>query len=254
VQVNLTSGNYTVPGGKPFGGAFLAGNTASGGWGATVSLGSANISSVVGTGGGDVFIVGSGDNVQGNGGNDLFVINGGNNTLTAGNGTQSTFLFIGAGGNNVLNGGGNATVDFSQSGNAVTVNLQQNFASGGFGGGNQTLHGILNIIGSTGGHSVLIASAPNATVIGLGASDFLEAGPQGRDILINQGPSGDTFCAQSSCASSGTVAGGGDTLIATQSTSGNFFFAKNGAVDVIEEAPNPLNTLVTDPNDQIVIV
>ena len=54
--------------------------------------------------------------------------------------------------------------------------------------------------------------------------------------------------------SGGTIAGGGDTMIATRGGSQNYFFAQNNSIDTIEEAAGAPNTLVTDPNDKIQIV
>jgi hypothetical protein len=259
IEVNLGSTTFSVPAGEPGFGVSMAPESASGGWapapGDSANLASAGITNVIGTSGADILVAGTGDNIAGNGGNDLFVVNGGNSTLTAGSGTHSIFLFAAgsANGNNVINGGGNSTVDFSQTTSTVNVNLQSKQATGGF-GGFQQLNGILNIVGARASHDVLIG-ATGGTITGLGTSDFLQSGPGGGNTLINDGSFGDTFCAQSSCASGGTVAGGGDTLIAIQSTSGNAFFTKNGAVDTIEErGPTPANTLVTDPTDKIVIV
>jgi hypothetical protein len=262
VLVNLSTNQTTVPAGnpvapEPFANKTLAPQTANGGWGAVVDLSQANIRQVIGSGFGDVFVTGStGDNISGNGGNDLFVIVSGNNTLVAAPGSNSRFLFDdGAGSNNVLNGGGLSTIDFSQSGNAVTVNLQSGQATGGF-GGTQALSGILNIIGSTGSGSHLIASAPNAIVIGLGSNDTLVAGPTGNDTLINDGTGGDTFCAATGTGGCQipAVAGGPDTLIATRAGATNFFFAQNGAVDTIEVATGSDNKYSVDPTDKIVFV
>lgn len=254
IQVNLTTGIYTVPAGEPFAGTTLNPQTATGGYGATVNLANAGISSLVGTGGGDVYVAGNGDTIFGNGGDDLFVVDGGNNTLYAGNGTHSTFLFVAAG-SNVINGGGASTVDFSQATSAVTVDLQgsQPYATGGF-GGFQSLSGILNIVGARASGDKLIAGAKGATVISFGVNDFLQAGPGGGDTLVNDGTGGDTFCVQASCAAAGTTTGGGDTLIATRGGAENYFFANNGVADTIEVAPGAINQYFTDPNDKIVVV
>ena len=258
VEVNLSTQLVSVPTGpsaspEPFAGADLPALSATGGWGATVDLSQANVTQVIGSGQADLFVTGAGgDRISGNGGNDLFMILSGNNNLTAAPGSASRFLFEAAG-NNVINGGGFSTVDFSQATSKVTVNLQAGQATGGF-GGFQALSGILNIVGSPVSGNVLVAGAPSGSVIGLGVGDFLQSGSSGGDTLINAGPGGDTFCAMSSCESAGTVAGGGDTLIAASGGSANYFFAQNGLVDTIEEAPGAPNTLVTDPNDKTQIV
>lgn len=248
VQVNLTGSLYSVPAGEPFAGSVIGGQSATGGWGASVSLGSAGIADVVGSGAADIFVIGSGSQITGNGGNDLFVIQGGNNTLTAGNGTASTFLFDGAG-SNVINGGGRATVDFSQAPAGVTVNLQAGDATGGF-GGFQKLTGILNIVGSQ-YNDVLVAGGPGAVVVGLNGNDLLQAGPTGGDTLetnsTGTGTGNDTFCAMSTCAVSGTTAGGGNIMIGG---SGNdTFFTRNSQADTIY-GQGGFNTAMVDPVDK----
>lgn len=253
VYVNLSNQNYTVPNGEPYAGTSLGAGTASGGNGATVNLSQASITNVVGSYAGDVFVTGpAGNHITGNGGNDLFVVDSGNNVLTAAPGSGSRFLFV-ASGSNQINGGGASTVDFSQSTNGVTVNLQSGQATGGF-GGFQALTGILNIVGARASGDTLIGGSPGGLIIGLGVNDLLEAGASGGDTLVNNGSGGDTFCAMASCQVGGTVAGGGDTLIATGAGSTNYFFTQNGVVDTIQEASGALNSLVTDPNDKIQIV
>ena len=248
VQVNLTGSLYSVPAGEPFAGTVAGGQSASGGWGASVSLGNAGIADVVGSGAADVFVIGSGSFVTGNGGNDLFVIQGGNNTLVAGQGTASTFLFDGAG-SNVIDGGGRSTVDFSQAPAGVTVNLQTGYATGGF-GGSQKLTGILNIVGSE-FNDVLVAGGPGAVVVGLNGNDLLQAGPTGGDTLetnsTGSGSGNDTFCAMSNCAVSGTTAGGGNIMIGG---SGNdTFFVANSKTDTIY-GEGGFNTAMVDPVDK----
>ncbi|HMC39727.1 MAG TPA: hypothetical protein VKI19_08705 [Acidimicrobiales bacterium] len=254
-EVNLTSSNFSVPSGKPFGGTTLQFDTATGGAGATVSLGQAGITNLIGSGGNDIFVVGDGVTANGNGGNDLFVIFGGNNTLTAAPGSSSDFLWEG-GGSNVIDGGGNSTVDFSEAPAGVIVNLQAvptGTAKGGF-GGTQTLTGVLNIIGSR-FSDILVADQAGATINGLDGSDFLEASAFGNDTLISGGSGTDTFCAESStlansCAKevAGTTAGGNNVMIGG---SGNdTFFTVNSATDVVTGGGGD-NFAVTDPVDVI---
>jgi hypothetical protein len=245
VQVNLTANSVSVPPGEPFGGTAVPGESATGGYGATVALAGAGITVVDGTGGNDLFVVGTGDTVNGGSGNDLFVVDGGDNTLTAGAGTSSVFLFLAGGPANVINGGGRATVDFSQGTAPVTVNLQSGYASGGFSGAgtNDRLTGVLNIVG-TPYNDLLIAGAPGGVIDGDGAAncasascgDFLQAGPAGGDTL-EAGPTpaasgNDTFCADTQCAVAGTSTGGGNNMIGG---SGNdTFFADFGPGDAID--------------------
>lgn len=258
VTVNLTSNSDSVPPGQEFAGTTAPAQTASGGWGATVNLAGAGISTVYGNSTNDLFIVGSGDTVYGGAGNDLFIVAGGNNTLYAGTGTKSTFLFIAGGPVNVINGGGKSTVDFSQGTAGVTVNLQSGTASGGFTGSgtNDQLTGILNIVG-TPYNDVLIAGASGATIVGNGATgcgancgDFLEASPSGGDTLeVNStgfGSGNDTFCADNSCAVSGTSTNGGNVMIGG---SGNDnFFADQGAGDTIN-GEGGFNYALVGPHD-----
>ncbi|HVA74537.1 MAG TPA: hypothetical protein VNF71_08225, partial [Acidimicrobiales bacterium] len=221
--------------------------TATGGWGANVNLTNAGVSNVNGSSQNDIFVTGAGgSNINGVGGSDLFVVEGGNNTLTAAPNSQTRFIFEGAG-NNLISGGGNATVDFSQAPARVTVNLQTGNATGGW-GGFQQLSGVLNIIGSN-FNDVLVAGAPGGTIIGLNGNDLLQAGPTGGDTLISGGNGNDTFCAQSSCAVAGTIAGGGDTMIGG---SGNdVFFAENGVGDTINGGGG-FNSAFTDPTENSV--
>jgi hypothetical protein len=257
VAVNLTSSQQTVPPGKPsFSGSTIAPQTASGGWGATVSLGSAGITNLLGTSLSDLIAVGNGDTVTGGGGNDLFLVDGGGNNLTAGNNTASVFLFE-AGGSNIINGGGRSTVDYSEGTVGVKVDLQNGQSTGGFAvSSNNQLSGILNIIGTT-YNDLLIAGGSGATIIGNGANncatncgDVLQAGPTGGDVLESN-PAGnasgnDTFCAMSSCATTGTTAGGGDTMIG--GTGNDTFFTQNGVGDAIN-GEGGYNYALVDPND-----
>lgn len=262
VLVNLTSSSESIPPGQEDAGTTIQGNSASGGWGATVSLAGAGITSVTGNTANDVFVVGSDDRVTGGTGNDLFVVDGGGNTLTAGTSTQSTFLFI-AGSNgavNVIQGGGDGTVDFSQGTAGVTVNLQAGTASGGFSGNSSSdqLSGILNVVG-TPYNDILVGNGVGGIIDGDGANlgctsqcgDFLQAGPNGGDTL-EAGPNGsgsgnDTFCANPNCVESGTTTGGGDTMIGG---SGNdFFFADYGAGDTIY-GEGGYNTAEVGPEDK----
>jgi len=248
VDVNLSSQLVSIPAGEPLAGTTLAPLTATGGWGANVNLTNAGVSNVNGSSQNDIFVTGAGgSNINGVGGSDLFVVEGGNNTLTAAPNSQTRFIFEGAG-NNLISGGGNATVDFSQAPARVTVNLQTGNATGGW-GGFQQLSGVLNIIGSN-FNDVLVAGAPGGTIIGLNGNDLLQAGPSGGDTLFSGGNGNDTFCAQSSCAVAGTIAGGGDTMIGG---SGNdVFFAENGVGDTINGGGG-FNSAFTDPTENSVV-
>jgi hypothetical protein len=258
VEVNLSSQLFPVPQNEPMGGTVLNSLSATGGNGATADLSKANITAVNGSPQADIVVTGTGGNtINGGGGDDLLVVSGGNNQLTAGANTNSRFLFEGAG-NNVINGGGKATVDFSPSTvGGVTVNLQtgpagaptQNgTASGGF-GGFQSLTGVLNAIG-TNFNDVLVAGAPGGTMTGLnGGGDRLQSGPSGRDTLVSGGSASDEFCAESTCAVGGTVAGGANTM--TGGFGNDTFYALNGAVDTIDGGGG-FNSAHVDPNDIIV--
>lgn len=263
VQVNLSIDQFEVPHGptgatEPFYGTVLPGQTATGGWGATVDLAPAGITTVVGSAQADIFVTGSGggDTIIGNGGNDLFVIESGNNTLTAGTGSDSRFLFEGAG-SNIINGGGDSTVDFSQAPAGVVVNLQSGEATGAF-GGTQSLSGILNAIG-TPFNDILVAGAPGGTLIGLDGADLLEAGPSGGDILVSDGSGNDTFCAESGsdpqhCAVAGTTSGGpGNVMIGGSGV--DTFFAVNGFADTINGGAGGANsdTLAYVDSEDVVV-
>ncbi len=258
VIVSLFNANYTVPttlkstpANTLFGGKTAVANTATGGWGATVHLGGAGVTNIVGTGGNDIFVTDPTgfDDIQGGGGSDLFVIKSGSNTLTAGTGSTSDFLFAGVGDSNQIFGGGASTVDFSQAPAGVQVILQpesEGSATGGF-GGSQSLTGVLNVVG-TEFNDVLVAGAKGATVIGLNGNDFLQAGPTGGDTLTSDGVNSDTFCAMTSCEVGGTVAGGGDTM--TGGTGNDEFFALNGVVDTIN-GEGGFNFAEVDPGDKV---
>jgi Ca2+-binding RTX toxin-like protein len=244
-KVNLSSQLAFTPNGT------LLANTASGGWGATVGLAGAGITTVEGSPAADTFVTGSGQAIDGNGGNDLFVVNGGNNTLTAAPNSASRFLFEGTGTNNTIfgngnpagPGNGNSTVDFSQATSGVTVNLQAGFASRGA-GDSQVLSGVLNIVGSP-YSDVLVAGAPNATIDGDGAravpgapanpppGDFLQTGPTGGDTLTDSSGT-NTFCAATDCQLSGTKAGGGQRDTLTGGSGPDTFFALNSTADTID--------------------
>jgi Ca2+-binding RTX toxin-like protein len=228
-RVNLSNQVYSVPAGEPFAGTSLNPAQATGGWGAMVTLTGAEIGNVVGSPAADIFVTGSsGDTVSGNGGADLFVVTGGNNTLTAGSGSGSRFLFDAAG-SNIINGGGLSTADFSLAPAGVKVNLQQGQATGGF-GGLEAISGFVNVIGSD-FNDVLVAGAPGGQLTGLNGNDLLQAGPAGGNILVGGGSGNDTFCAAAVCAVSGTIAGGGDSMLG--SSGDDTFFARNGVSDSI---------------------
>jgi hypothetical protein len=228
-MVNLSNQVYSVPAGEPFAGTSLNPDQATGGWGAMVTLIGAEIGNVVGSPGADIFVTGSsGDTVAGNGGADLFVVTGGNNTLTAGAGSASRFLFDAAG-SNIINGGGLSTADFSLAPAGVKVNLQQGQATGGF-GGLEAISGFVNVIGSN-FNDVLVAGARGGQLTGLDGNDLLQSGPAGGNVLVGGGNGNDTFCAAAVCAVSGTVAGGGDSMLG--SSGDDTFFARNGVSDSI---------------------
>ncbi|HWE56866.1 MAG TPA: calcium-binding protein, partial [Acidimicrobiales bacterium] len=253
VNINLTNNNYSVPPGEPYHGTTLAANSATGGYGGTVTLTGAGITTVTGSANADILVAGGGDNISGDGGNDLFVIDGGNNTLTAGSSGSPTFLWEASGSNTIV-GNGSSTVDFSQATAGVTVNLQASSATGGF-GGSQKLTGILNIVGSN-FSDTLVANAANATVTGLNGNDFLQSSQFGNDTLVSDGSGTDTFCAESGqvtpsdrCAVAGTSAAGGDTM--TGGTGTNYFFTKNNQIDTITGGPGLNDLVADDPNDDI---
>jgi hypothetical protein len=250
VQVNLSTTQAgvpanlldPVPGGLPYANSSVAGNTATGGWGATVNLTNAGIGTVVGTGGSDLFVSGSNDTVQGLAGNDVFLVNGGNSKLFAGNGSNSVFVFLAGSspGDNSVSGGGNSSVDFSEvtTGTGESINLQSGAASGGF-GGTQQLSGILNAVG-TNYDDTLIAGGSGATIIGMNGSDHYQVGPHGGDLLETNpngtGTGSNTFCAVQSCAIAGTAAPSSGSLANTLiGGSGNdyFFTAGNGGTNTI---------------------
>jgi Ca2+-binding RTX toxin-like protein len=250
-QVNLSSQLVLV------GGTQLQPGTAAGGWGANVTnLSGALVSEIVGSPEADTFYTGpTPTTILGNGGNDLFEVTSGSNILTAGAGSASEFLFAGPGGGNIINGGGNSIVNFSLAPAGVNVNLQTGLATGGFGGGPQTLIGIQNVVGSN-FPDVLIAGAAGESLTGGEANgtcapspscgDVLEAGPTGGDILISGGSGNDTFCAQVGC--NGMLkAAGGNTM--TGGTGDDDFFAKNGGADTITGHSGDI--AFTDPHDNV---
>ncbi len=234
VQVNLSGQLYSVPPGEPGAGTVLTQETATGGYGATVSLATAGITNVVGSAANDILVTGStgvtGESIDGGGGADLFVVTSGNNTLTAANGSASRFLIDG-GGSNVINGGGNSWIDYSQALSGASVNLQTGTATGGFPGAVETLRGVLNVEGSN-FNDVIVLGEPYATAIGLNGNDILQVSPYGRDLLQSDGSGIDTFCDQQGCngMTSNPVAGstlqGGSYI--------NYFYAHNGVQDTIQ--------------------
>ena len=129
----------------------------------------------------------------------------------------------------------------------------------------------------------LIGGGAGGTIIGNGAvgvnsttgcgascGDFLEAGPQGGNVLEantdGSGTGNDTFCANSNpaskavCAATGTTAGGGDLMVGGSGS--DTFFADSGAGDTIwggggyniafigpnDPPPNQVSYTVTEPN------
>lgn len=262
VQVNLSSQQqqFTWPT-SATSPTVLPPQTASGGYGATVSLSNAGISTVVGSSAGDIFVTGSTPvTISGNGGDDLFAVTSGGNTLTAGNGTASRFLIDGpgTGGTNVIHGGGAAWIDYSLATSGANVNLQNGMASGGFSGATETLSGVLNIEGSN-YNDVLVAGTGHATVIGLNGNDVLEVSPVGQDLLVSGGSGNDTFCDQAGCngmsanptAGSTLVGGtGDDTFYAQQTTfNANKVMTSPGVVDHIDGGAG-YNTAYIDAADQ----
>jgi hypothetical protein len=266
VHVNLSDDFASVPTSpqgvtQPFpANTGLKALTATGGWGTgdSVSLVGAGISDVIGTAQPDIFATNSGgdETIDGNGGNDLFLITGNDNVLDAAPGSDSWFIFVGPGANNQIDGGGNSTVDFAQvtDGDGVVVNLQAGVATGGF-GGTQYLSGIQNVIGTFNGVDTLIGDAPGGTLIALnGSQDTLEAGPDGGDTLVALGGGSVTFCADSSCAYSHTVAGGpGNVMLGGSGPSQ--FFAQNGFADTINGGgggAGGFDIAYVDPQDTII--
>jgi len=148
----------------------------------------AGVENVVGTGGGDALTGDSGANaLYGADGADTLVGGGGADTLSGGNGDDT--LVGGAGADALSGGAGTDTLDYSQSGSAVTVDLSTGGGSGGDAAGD-TVSGIENLIGSSGGDvltgdggaNVLYGADGADTLVGGGGADTLSGGA-GNDLL-----------------------------------------------------------------------
>ncbi len=137
-----------------------------------------NLENIIGSEFDDVLIGNEQNNrIQGADGNDLLVGNAGNDNLEGGNGSD--------------------TVSYRRDPSAVTVNLEQNQATDGFGGSDQ-LSGIENVIGSQ-FNDEIIGDVNNNTIFAGAGDDIVKArngndiifGEEGKDIL--KGEEGNDF-------------------------------------------------------------
>jgi Ca2+-binding RTX toxin-like protein len=164
----------------------------------------------------------------------------GNDTLKGGGGADSLFgeggndtLMGGAGGDNLNGGLGSDTVSYSDSSEAVYVELATNSAAGGTAAGdfytsieNVTGSSYNDILSGDGGNNVLRGGAGTDFLYGLGGSDLLEGG-NGTDMLHGgdlsdtlNGGNGDDYL---NGGTGGDVMNGGDgidTMFYTGSSAG----------------------------------
>lgn len=210
VRVNISNSFYTAPGGV------LPGMSITGGWGASDVL--TGIQNVVGSSFDDILVGDAGTNVlNGLAGNDYIVGGGGGDTLISGAGNST---FVAGSGNNLIRGGpGDNTVDYSADPAGVNVDLLAGTASNGY-GGQDTLSGIRNIIGSNFNDVLRLGALPGIITSGAG-DDLLVASPAGGSTLI-AGSGSDTLQ---------VGAGGGNTLVAGSGP--DVFFTRNGQSDTI---------------------
>ncbi|MCT4657422.1 MAG: hypothetical protein N4A65_16635, partial [Cohaesibacter sp.] len=186
--------------------------------------------------------------LRGDQGDDRLIGNGGNDTLE---GDEGDDILVGGAGADVIRGGtGVDTVDYSQSGSSVTVNLTSQTASGGEADGD-TISDIENVIGSA-QDDILIGDAGANRLDGGAGNDTL-TGRAGADALIG-GSGVDTADYATSDAAvnvslkNGTASGGhaeGDTLSTIERVVGS---AHNDTL----EGDDSANTLIGgDGNDTL---
>ena len=165
-------GNDTLDGGTGTDTADYAAAAAS----VSVDLG-AGVASQDGDGGQDT-LTGI-ENVIGSGSGDLLVGDANDNLLQGGGGSDT---LAGRGGNDTLDGGtGTDTADYAAAAASVSVDLGAGVASQDGDGGQDTLTGIENVIGSGSG-DLLVGDANDNLLQGGGGSDTL-AGRGGNDTL-----------------------------------------------------------------------
>lgn len=138
------------------------------------------IQTASGGGGGDLLIgAAAGDVLQGNGGADTLIGGYGVDNLQGGDGDD--ILNGGFHGDFIDGGAGEDTVDYSNSEFTQTINLVSNANTGGYAFGD-VLANVENVIGSATRGDVIVGSAGDNKLYGLGADDVLR-GHHGDDEL-----------------------------------------------------------------------
>jgi Ca2+-binding RTX toxin-like protein len=148
--------------------------------------GDAGNDTIKGGRGSDVIAGGAGnDRLAGNSGNDIISDGGGNDTVSGGSGNDR---IIAGAGNDIYRGGqGFDTLDMSEAGGGVSVNLAKHSASGL---GSDRVDGFEEVIGSS-YNDVLKGSTRNEVLLGGAGNDVLR-GHGGADTLTG-GSGADTF-------------------------------------------------------------
>lgn len=150
--------------------------------GIVLTLGAAN--KVTKTSGGSIDLIANFENVIGTSGNDKLTGNSGDN------------YFKGGLGDDIINGaGGIDTVDYSDAGFSVSVNLATGVVGGG--GGADTLSQIENVIGSgfadtlvgTSGANKILGGGGDDTITGGAGADYMDGG-DGADTFVISGTEG----------------------------------------------------------------
>ena len=169
----------------------LFSNTASGGWAQNDTI--SNFEHLT-LGAGNDFGQGTfGDNrIFGAAGNDTLVGLGGDDTVNGGGGDD--MIFGDAGADDLTGSIGNDTLNYSPDSAGVTVQLWNNFVTGGIATGD-TIGGFENVIGGTGDDvlqgtiaaNMLDGNAGNDTINGLGGNDTLLGGGGNDQILAGSG-------------------------------------------------------------------
>ena len=144
------------------------------------------------------------ENVIGSKFDDLIIGDDGNNVLDGGGGNN--VFRSGLGKDQLIGGNGVDTADYSQSANAVTVDLLNNLGKGGDAEGD-TYTSIENIVGT--GQNDILTGDNNANRIDGGAGDDVLYGGAGVDTL-NGGDGNDRLIGGSGNGSSGDTLNGGD--------------------------------------------
>ena len=225
----------------------------------TFSLGNGNDSFSVGTtGGDDVVTAGNGnDTLTAGAGNTTFTVGNGTDTLTGGagndtmtSGTGNDTFIAGMGTNTITGGGGNDTVSYANrnSSQGVTVTLSSTGPTTGNGqpGENDSLAGIVNIIGG-GGYNILTGDNQNNTITGGSGGNTITDG-NGNDTI--NGGSGNDIIVAGSGSSTINGNGGNDQINAFAGVNDHVNCGTGSSVVTVNPSDivNPNCTTVNDPD------